>query len=379
MSYHERMRCSHLDDELTRRIRAAASHGAIRRRTLTRLGVSQDAVTARLAAGSLTPRGHGIYVIAGLADEWTDLVLLLARSSWLAASFEAAAACYGWDGFDRLPPAGRGPAVLVAPWTSRADLRPYRRNDLWRSDLRVVDRMRVTAPLWTLTHLGERSWVSRDRLEQAVEAALRRRQVDENDLWTRAAVPDGPGPALLAEVLRSRGRGTSPTGSALETMVVQRVLRPYRIEVVGRQVDVFEGTSWHGRPDFLLPGWTILEVDGSQHREESHQVMDLDRDLRFAALDLDVIRAPSYEVRAYPHKLGARISRIVARRSRTRTEPPPFDGRAIRLPGPGPGPGMPSPPGAGYAPGPPGREPGMQPTGSRPGAASAPVRRWRPP
>jgi len=284
----------------------------------------------------LTPGGglrrtalRGIYLVPDLTDEWTPLVLATAPSALLAVSGQVAAAIYGWDGFDRLAASIRAKPDLVTPWTRRPSLVPYRQLGLRPEDLRVVDGIRVAPPMWTLGEISQIKGLKSDRLEQAVECALRRKHVTEDELWAWAAAhPEG---ALLAEVLALRGRGTPPTGSLLETLALQRVLRFHAIEVVGRQVDVFENGEFVCRQDFLLDGWTFFEVDGSQHDRPSHRDSDRKRDLKLKGYGLEVARASRQEV-AEDGILAARLRRVVQQGCKAHVgEPVPLDHNTIHV------------------------------------------------
>jgi len=102
--------------------------------------------------------------------------------------------------------------------------------------------------------------------------------------------------------------------------------------VLGRQVEIYEGPVWHGRPDFLLPGWTILEVDGSQHADVIHKRRDNDRDLRLAGLGLSVVRLDRVQVVTAPANSYRRLLRVIAegRRSHGGNEPP-LTGGSLRF------------------------------------------------
>ncbi|HEY2427607.1 MAG TPA: hypothetical protein VGI06_01660 [Acidimicrobiales bacterium] len=304
---------------------AVPAHGVLSRAALTALGVSKRAITARLRTWELTRCDvFGLFVVPAARDEFTTLAIALARSKLLVASHRLAAAVYGWDGFDRPDDRLLRDPPLVCPWTSRRELRPYRRHDLSPGELRRVNGLRVPSAAWTLSILEEASHVSADRLEQAVESALRRRHVGEDELWPRAR-------PMLAGVLAARGRGAAPTGSLLETLTVQRVLRPFGVVEVARQVEVFGDGVRLGRPDFLLDGWTFLEVDGGQHDEAAHRASDRARDLRIEALGPAVVRVGPQEI-AEPGVLARRLLTIIERGRRAHSgAPPPLEGNRLEL------------------------------------------------
>ena len=310
--------------ELDLRIEREAQqhHGAIRRRTLVALGVSGDAIRARLDDHRLFRTAtRGVYAVAALVDAWTPLVVALARSESLAASLEWAAAAYRWDGFDRPPQAT---PTLVCPWTGRPDLRTARRRDLTTDDLRLVHGIRVPHAAWTLATLSESPHVFADRLEWAVESALREGHVTGDDLWAHLdGLRSTPSTEALRAVLDRRGPDPPATGSLLETLTVQRVLRRHSIAVLGRQVDVYERGRFLGRPDFLLEAWTLLEVDGSQHAGVDHARADRARDLRMRSLGLEVVRVGDTDIDA-DGILATRLKQLVRHRVALHAEPPPL-------------------------------------------------------
>jgi len=314
-----------------RRIEAEARHhhGAIRRATLDELGVSTDAMSLRLRDHRLArTTTRGLYVWSALTDAWTPLVITLARWEHLAASHQWSAAAYGWDGFDRAPSV---PPTVVCPWTTLPAYRQFRRRDLSRRDLHLVRGIRVPNAEWTLATLSESRHVAPDRLEWAVESALREGHATEQGL--RACI-DALSPNLaataLGAVLDLRGPDTPPTGSLLETLAVQRVLRRHGIAVVARQVDVYRQSRFVGRPDFLLEGWTILEVDGSQHANVDHARADRARDLRMLSLGLEVVRVGDTDINA-DGVLATRLKQVIRERLATHPEPPPLRRGALHF------------------------------------------------
>jgi very-short-patch-repair endonuclease len=308
---------------------ARPHHGAIRRRTLDGLGVSPNSINARLADHRLRRTATwGVYVVSALADAWTPLVITLARCDCLAASHEWAAATYHWDGFDRAPSI---PPTAVCPWTTRPTFRPFRRRDLSRRDLCLVRGIRVPRAAWTLATLSESRHVAPDRLEWAVESALREGHATEHGLRTCVdALSPNPAAAALGALLDLRGPDTPATGSLLETLTVQRVLRRHGIAVVARQVDVYAQGRFVGRPDFLLEGWTILEVDGSQHANVDHARADRARDLRMRSLGLEVVRVGDTDIDA-DGVLATRLKQVIRHRLATRPEPPPLRRGALHF------------------------------------------------
>ena len=343
---------------------AARSHAVVRTNDLLAAGLDAGTIRRQVGTTLRTTARRGVFLVPECADAWTPAALALTLSTTLALSARAAAAAYRWDGFDRPDSRLLEEPPLVCPWTSRADLRPYRRRDLSIRDLWVVDGLRVPRPAWLLATLGADPHVNLDRLELAVECALRRGGTHERDLWHEAREPNRD--RMLATVLERRGHGSPPTGSLLETLTVQRVLRPFGIEVLARQVEVIAGGQFVGRPDFLLAGWTVLEVDGGQHLGDEHRRADRARDLRMGTAGLMVIRIGPEQV-DQPAVLASRLGAAVSARAAAATPAPP-------PPPPAPQP-QPQPPPRSPAPPAPAQAQAQAPAGGRPpqAAASSPV------
>jgi hypothetical protein len=308
---------------------AAETHGVVFPDAARRRGVTHAALDRRVGS-QLRRTRRGCFVVPTLVDQWTPVVIATAASRLVAASHQFAAAAYQWDGFDG-PLAG--PPTFVAPAPARAGLPAERRRDLRSADLTTVGPIRVTSRLWTLGTLGE--VVALGPLEQALECALRNRHVCEHQLWQWVATHRGPGRDALDVVLQQRGLDTPPTGSRLETLTLQLVLRPAAIPVLARQVRVFEGRTRHGRPDFLLPGWTILEVDGRQHADVSEKRRDNDRDLRLRGLGLTVVRLDYVQVTRTPTNSARRLVRAIGEGERAHGgNPPPLADNCLQFSSP---------------------------------------------
>jgi hypothetical protein len=221
--------------------------GVVRDVTLRRAGVCPDSVEARHRSGWLVPGGRGLHVVAHLRNDLTPTALVQAKYPDAAAAARTAAWFYDFDGFDRYDRASPHPDHVIA----RPPKRPV--PGLRRGSVEMVQNvrgLRVLTPLATLESLA--SVVDLDALEAAVECALRRKLVTEADLDH----------GMLDLVMRRRGRGIPPTESYLETLTIQRVLRPAGI-AHRRQVPVWVDGQFVMRCDFELDSGLLLEVDGA--------------------------------------------------------------------------------------------------------------------
>ncbi len=213
--------------------------------------------TAEAMAGGLTPSGlrwgeakgrwrrvcHGVYVVG--SDDPTDLERAVAEvlPTNAVASGGLAGVLHGLDGVG-------------------LDGRPVRRRSLPAERVVVVDGIRCTDGLQTLIDLAgcldDLVW------EQALESALRRKLLSVADL-ERVLPALGqarvPGTGRIRRVLNLRPDGAPPTGSLLETLMIQLARTVPGLGEPVRQLQVgsmFLDQSW---PEIGL----FIELDGEQH------------------------------------------------------------------------------------------------------------------
>jgi len=251
---------------LDSRLEALAGAGGVVSATATRAAaVDTGAIRVRISDGWLSRAGPGLYVIEHLRDDLTTIALIQARHARSVAAGRTAAWLYGMDGFDwvsELPPEvvahpdhqiscyvrPRPPNFLVSPVSRR--------------DVHVVRGVRTLALLPALMSLG--AFADVDAVEAAVEWALRKEAVLADELWRWVddRPPRAPGLANLRAALDQRGRWTPPTESYLETLTVQKVLRPAGL-AHRRQVPVWIDGSFVGRYDFELECGLLVEASGA--------------------------------------------------------------------------------------------------------------------
>ena len=233
--------------------------------TMRSAGVDPVSVRARMTDGWLSREGRGLYVVEHLRDDLTPIALVQARYPRSVAAGRASTWLYGADGYDWV---SELPAdVLIHPdhQVSRP-VRPRPPNfvvaPIARRHVVHIRGVRALALLPTLTSLGAYAGV--DPVEAAVEWALRTKAVSADDLWAWAeACPAGtPGLSTLRAALDQRGRWVPPTESYLETLTVQKVLRPAGL-VHRRQVPVWIDGSFLGRYDFELECGLLIEASGA--------------------------------------------------------------------------------------------------------------------
>jgi len=112
-----------------------------------------------------------------------------------------------------------------------------------------------------------------DRWEQALECVLRRKLTSIAQLDARLpelARTRTPGTSRMRRVLDRRGRSVPPTGSLLETLMVQLARRVEGLQAPQRQVLV---ETRHGEfVAFVDLAWpelgVFIELDGQQHKDQ---------------------------------------------------------------------------------------------------------------
>ena len=243
----------------------AVAGGVVPLPALISAGIDEKSVRVRIRDGWLRRAGRGLYVIEHLRDDLTQIALVQARYPRSVAAGRASAWLYGTDGYDRV-------AELTADAIAHPDhqiskpVRPRPPNFLVapipRRDVVTVRGVRTLARLPALVSLG--AFADLDAVEAAVEWALRTQAVSDDELWAAVAEQQvrTPGIDTLRTVLDRRGRWTPPTESYLETLTVQKVLRPAGL-AHRRQVPVWVDGSFLGRYDFELECGLLVEASGA--------------------------------------------------------------------------------------------------------------------
>lgn len=187
---------------------------------------------------------------------------------------------------------------------------------LHRSALAAGDRTRVkgiplTSATRTLLDLG--AVASRDDLELALEAALRKRLTSIPTLLAKleGAARGRRGVASVRKLLELRGTEVAPTGSPLETRFAQ-FARRHRLPQMMRQFEIFDGSRFMARVDFAIPEARLaIEILGYRWhsgRKDWHQ--DFARLNRLAEMGWRVLFV-TMESLASPRTLAKEIRRAL--------------------------------------------------------------------
>jgi very-short-patch-repair endonuclease len=177
-----------------------------------------------------------------------------------------------------------------------------------------------TDPLQTLIDLA--AALDDDHWEQALESALRRRQVSLSELEAVLPVLSRrrlAGVVRIRRVLERRPAGAPATGSRLETLFVQLVRRHLDVEAPQRQVEIRdEHGDFVAYVDFAWPELGLfIELDGQHHADQP--VHDARRETAVvAATGWLVGRFTWQEVVRYPVATARRLEALLAR-ARERT------------------------------------------------------------
>jgi very-short-patch-repair endonuclease len=253
---------------------AGRQYGVVGRRQLLALGVGEDAIKRRLAAGRLHLLHRGVYAVGHtvLKVEGRWMAATLATSGVLSHASAAAA----WD----LRPLGAGAihVTVQANRRRRAGLRIHRSRSLERRDVTVHRGIPITTPARTIIDLA--STLRGRPLESALDRAEHQRLLDFSELRHR------PIPPSLQAVLSLYTAQTNPTRSELEERFLELcddhgLPRPQtNVRIEGFEVDFV----W--RDERL-----IVEVDGyAYHRSPSSFEADRERDATLTAAGWQVLR-----------------------------------------------------------------------------------------
>lgn len=222
-------------------------------------GLSKYQIHRLARSGRIVPAHPGTYHLPGHNDSFSTrlwlAVLWCGKDS--AISHRAAASLHGLD-FES--------SIIEISTPHRKSGIPdevtlHSTEDWARGEVVEIVDLPVTSVTRTLLDLG--TYVTRDQLELALEAGLRKRLTSIPTLreaLERRKARRGTG--RLRQLLDLRGEGVAPTESPLETRFMQ-FARRYRLPKMERQFQIFEGTRLVARVDFAIPEARLaIEVNG---------------------------------------------------------------------------------------------------------------------
>jgi very-short-patch-repair endonuclease len=280
--------------ELTRL--AMKQHGVVSREQALACGVASTTITRAQHAAALERLYPGVYRLAGAPATWRQSLLAacLAMGDRAVISHAPAGALFQLPG---LPPRG----VEVSVPRGRRRIRGitfHRPMSLEKVDVTAIDAIPVTTPARTLIDLA--TCVDRDRLEEALDDALRRRLVSLPKLRWR--IKELGARKLLTKLVEERAHGV--TESNLEI----RVLRAIR--AAGLPKPVIQHRIGRYRVDLAYPEDRVaVECDGYQFHS-GRRAFDADRERRnvLTAMKWTVLHATWTDVEQLVETLAALIA-----------------------------------------------------------------------
>lgn len=283
---------------------AFAQYGLISRTQLLALGMTGQAVDHRLAVGRLRRLHPGIYAVGGAYDSWEQRTFAASMAAGEGAllSHDAAGRFWRLDGIRT-----DHPHVLI-PHDRRLRLsgvRVHRTRTLEPGDVNRRSGFALTSPVRTLIDLA--GSIERERLEDALDDALRRRIVTLDQLRRRSArIPRGVRGigrfrSVLADRSPKRQSGSPPERrfrSRLARAGLEQPIPQYLIEDVdGRFI---------ARVDFGWPRQKLaVEIDGSHHAGRKQWKSDLARQNRMILEGWRYLRFTTEEAERDPRALSA--------------------------------------------------------------------------
>lgn len=286
-----------------------AIHGVVDQAALDAAGVSR-----RVAQRHLLQLGRGIFGLPWETDEWTAIAADQLRWPVTVLTGASALHLHGCDGSEQPPTADdvRAMARSRAPHPRMLGIKP--------ADVTTLQGIRVLRPLPLLGRVADS--LDADIVEAAVETFLRRREIVEAEI-RRACDPVGGPPRekrqrrALAALMERRGWDIPPTESYLETLTVQRVLRPAGLGHQ-RQVVISLGGTYLKRYDFRLDSGLLLNCHGmAYHTSRAAVQQDAAYGLRLRLAGLEVETITWDDVTRRPWKtardLAARSAQVAAR------------------------------------------------------------------
>lgn len=288
-------------------------HGAITRTQLRAGGATDRRIRTLVDQGVLSRSRRGVYLVVGAPDVWLQRlsVAVLAAGPGAGASHRAAATLWRLDQFRH------GALDVCSPrWTRRAPgaARTHETLRLPGDDLTVEQGIAVTTPTRTLIDVGR--FVAPGRLVRMMDDAVRRELTNYEDLHRRLrslAASGRNGIVNARTALERRPGGSTPPGSALESIVLDQLLdgeipwpvlqHPVECGVVTYRLDFAwpdalvavecEGFRYHQTPEQLdwddrrrtelgLRGWLVLHATWNSMRDDPQRIV---RDVR-RALDV---------------------------------------------------------------------------------------------
>ena len=288
-------------DEALARL-AAPNHGVFLTADALSLGITKQGLSRRCAKGVIRRLHTGVYAMTSVQPSAKQLLFAACRwgGAGSAASHRSAAALWGLDGFD---------LDTIEIWTPRrlqSGRVRARVGAIPISDLTEIDAIPVTRIERTLIDLAATEDI--DKLEDALDSALRRRLTSLNRLRLKVRAAEGRrGIGKLRGLLDERDERGRPSASRFETRL-NRLLISSGLPAM-REFKIWDGGEFVARVDFCFPdGKLIVEADGFRwHSGRRAWQRDRERRNQLTAMGWRVIQATWDDLTRHPEGLIERI------------------------------------------------------------------------
>jgi hypothetical protein len=294
---------------------AATQFGAVSRRQARMLGLNDDAINRWMDRGLLVSIHRGVYRIAAVPPSYQQSVWAACSRTRGVASHRCALKMWDLDGYrgdiielSRTGTNHRGPEGVILHSTDELPVR----------DLRRHGPIRLTNPTRTLIDAG--AVLSEDRLEEALESALRQGLTSIENLRCRLQRMGGPGrrgSGVLRGLLERLDPMQKPTGSTFEVRLL-RLLAFHGLPIPVKQFEIFDGDRRVARPDFCYPSLMVaIEAQSIEWHFATAKMWrrDMERLNRLQALGWIVIQIPWHDLVHRPQAVVSQLKDALDRRT----------------------------------------------------------------
>ena len=276
-------------------------------------GISRKVLRTRVARGSLTLVAPDTYLIAGARLTWEGRLLgmVLAAGPGAVASHRAAAALWGFDGFNR------GTPELTVPRGKRfrrTGAIVHESTDLHLAGVRTRDGIAVTDPARTVLDLARRTGDA--RLALAIESARRSHLTSWKELIATLvchARCGRPGVVRLRRIIGAGAHRDEITDSDFELLVLVLLLEHGLPEpILHHEVRAPDG-RFIAEVDLAYPSLKIaIELDGGDHLRSDVFERDRPRQNELVLAGWTILR---FTWKAYVERPDSLVAAVIAARA----------------------------------------------------------------
>jgi predicted transcriptional regulator of viral defense system len=303
--------CMNRDAALARL--AARQYGLFTIQQATRLGMTGNMLTRRVRDGLIERREPGVYAFTSVPPSWHQSVLAAAWAEKGFASLRTAAALWQFDGCR--------PGIIeisTERWHRRPNrsVRVHETRRLPPDDTAEVDGIPVTTRARTIVDLA--AVVPAERVEEAMDGALNRREVAAEAIWEcieRLENPGRPWVTVVRRLVAPKLGIATVLPNVFERRLLE-VLRSGGAPLPEAQVEIREPDgAFVARVDWLFPKQrVVIECDSEEwHGGWRRRKADMRRDRRLAALGYIVLHVSWEDLVLHPEQVVADVLGALAR------------------------------------------------------------------